>query len=294
MIAVVSHDAGGAEILSSYVRRAGLNCLYVLEGPAHKIFQRKLGSIKSHSLTEAINQSDAILCGTSWQSNIEIDAIEYARSINKHSTSFLDHWVDYQDRFIRFNKIFLPDEIVVGDTDAEIIAKRSFQDIPIKLIDNPYEQDIRQELSALQTYRSFNQNSISILYICQPMSEHTLMRSGHPISRGYTEKDALRYFLSNSSSLGRPIGRILIRPHPSELEGKYSWTQHEFKLPIEIGGVKTLIEEIAESDIVVGCESMAMVIALLADKRVISCIPPGGRPCRLPHRKITSLQSILQ
>ena len=53
MIAVVSHDADGAEILSNYVRRADYNCLYVLEGEgaAHKIFKRKLDPIKSHSLT---------------------------------------------------------------------------------------------------------------------------------------------------------------------------------------------------------------------------------------------------
>ena len=40
---------------------------------------------------------------------------------------------------------------------------------------------------------------------------------------------------------------------------------------------------------VVGCETMAMVIALIAGRRVFTSIPPGGRPCRLPQREIRPL-----
>jgi len=108
------------------------------------------------------------------------------------------------------------------------------------------------------------------------------------------EEEALCYFLANISALGKPVERILIRPHPSERAGKYNWAQHEFDLPIEIGGARTLLEEIADSDFVVGCGSMAMVVALLAGKRVISCIPPGGGVGVLPHTGIVSLQDILE
>jgi len=110
---------------------------------------------------------------------------------------------------------------------------------------------------------------------------------------GYVEEDALRYFLSNVSALGKPIERILIRPHPSESAEKYSWVQNEFALPIEMGGLHLLLEEIAGSDVIVGCESMAMVVALFAGKTVISCIPPGGRNCVLPHTEIINFQDFL-
>lgn len=293
-IAVISHDAGGAEILSSYVRQLGLDYLYVLEGPARKIFECKLGPIKTHPLEEAIRQSVSILCGTSWQSDTEINAIKLARSQGKHSIAFLDHWVDYRDRFIRSGEAFLPDAIWVGDTMAEAIAKEAFPSLPVTLVDNPYVQDIRQELTAIQTHRLPFLDSISILYLCEPVSEHALMRHGDAYFRGYAEEEALRYFLSNSSALGKPIERILIRPHPSERAEKYNWAQHEFDLPIEIGGTHTLLEEIADSDFVVGCESMAMVVALLAGKRTISCVPPGGRTCRLPHTEVISLQDLLK
>lgn len=293
MIAVISHDAGGAEILSSYVRQQGLDCLYVLEGPAVKIFERKLGPIESVSLEEAIEESTSIFCGTSWQSDIEFNAIKLAHSLGKRSIVFLDHWINYVDRFTRAGEICLPDEIWVGDAKAEEMAKEVFPSLPVMLMDNPYVQDIRQELSAIQTRRSPSPDSISILYVCEPVSEHALIRHGNAHFWGYVEEDALRYFLSNVSALGKIIDRILIRPHPSERAEKYSWVQHEFKLPIEMGGIRSLVEEIAASDVVIGCESMAMVVALHAKKRVITCIPPGGRACVLPHSEIISLQNIL-
>lgn len=294
MIAVISHDAGGAEILSSYVRQQGLDFLYVLDGPARKIFERKLGTIEARSLEEAIRQSASVLCGTSWQSDIEFNAIKLARSLGKRSIAFLDHWVNYRDRFIRSDETILPDEIWVGDAMAEAMAKEIFPNLPVTLVDNPYVQDIRQELTAIQTHRLPFPDSISILYVCEPVSEHALMRHGNTHFWGYVEEEALRYFLSNSSALGKPIERILIRPHPSERAEKYSWAQRQFDLPIEMAGARTLLEEIDDSDFVVGCESMAMVIALLAGKKVVSCIPPGGRACVLPHTEIISLQDLLE
>ena len=291
---VVSHDAGGAEILSSYVRRHNLDCLYVLEGPALKIFERKLGPIKVIAVEDAICQSTSIICGTSWQSDIEFNAIKLAREMGKRSVTFLDHWVNYRERFSRSGLTVLPDEIWVGDIMAEAMVKEIFPITPVVLLGNPYFQDVRKELCTYQMNRSSHLDFITILYVCEPVSTHALLSHGDARFWGYVEEEALRYFLSNISVFGKPIERILIRPHPSEPIGKYNWIQHEFKLPIQFGGTRPLLEEIAGSDVVVGCESMAMVVALLANKKVISCIPPGGRSCVLPHSKIAYLQNILE
>ena len=48
-----------------------------------------------------------------------------------------------------------------------------------------------------------------------------------------------------------------------------------------------------EADVVVGCASMAMVVGLLAKKRVICSIPPGGRMCALPQKGIEHLQVLV-
>ncbi|MGC9384846.1 MAG: hypothetical protein ACP5D6_09625, partial [Kosmotogaceae bacterium] len=76
---------------------------------------------------------------------------------------------------------------------------------------------------------------------------------------------------------------------------KYSYVREEFcDLTIDLGGRQTLFEEISQSQVVVGCETMAMVIGLLAQKRVISCIPPCGRPCSLPQKEIEHLSELIK
>jgi hypothetical protein len=294
MMAVISHDAGGAEILSSYVRQEELPCLFSLTGPALKIFERKLGTLENLPMEVAINESSTILCGTSWQSDIEFRAIKYSRQLERKSTVFLDHWVNYKERFSRNGETCLPDEIWVGDSVAEMIAKKNFPGTKTLLVDNPYFSDIRREFSRHQERNIEKDSAISILYICEPTSEHALLRHGNAHFWGYTEEDALRYFISNLATFTQKIERIIIRPHPSERQGKYDWVRREYASLIEFGGVRTLFEEIAESDVIVGCESMAMVVGLLAGKKVISCIPPGGRDCLLPHPEIIKLHNILE
>jgi len=294
MIALVSHDAGGAEILSSHSARHPGDFLFVLEGPARKVFERKLGSIESMPLEEAVRQSASILCGTSWQSDLELDAIVMARSLGKRSVAFLDHWVNYRERFIRSGEITLPDEFWVGDTVAETMARNVFPGRPVQLVGNPYFDDVRREFADLPAARPRGTKSLRVLYVCEPIRAHALRMFGDERHRGYVEEEALRYFLSNVDALGQPVERILIRPHPSEPVDKYEWTRQEFKLPIEIGGERTLVEEIAESDVVVGCESTAMIVGLLAGRRVVSCVPPGGRTCALPHSEIEHYHRLLR
>ena len=41
MLAIFSKDSGGAEILSSYVKRLKCKKIYILENPALEIFKKK-------------------------------------------------------------------------------------------------------------------------------------------------------------------------------------------------------------------------------------------------------------
>jgi hypothetical protein len=290
MFCAVSHDAGGAEIISSFVRQQGLPCQYVLSGPSLGIFQRKLGPIESRSLDDAIHSADWFLCGTSWQSDLEFKAIQLARNAGKKSVAFIDHWINFQERFTRGSEMHLPDEIWVGDLLAETIARNLFPGIALRFVENPYFLDIKHELTLMKLPRCVDSDNLSVLYVCEPVREHALLEYGNERYWGYTEEEALRYFLDNLDSLGGHIGSITIRPHPSEEVGKYRWASEEYKLPIFEGGSNPLTQEVSACDVVVGCESMAMVVGLLGGRRVVSTIPPGGHPCRLPHHQIESLQ----
>lgn len=293
MIAVVSHDAGGAEILSSWLRQNIQPYCLVLDGPAVTIFQRKLGEFENYSLARAINLCDWLLCGTSWQSNIEKHAIIQTKAAGKKVIVFLDHWVNYSERFQLDGVTVLPDEIWVGDEDAQIIARKTFPEIKVVLIPNPYFKDLQDELPVIQELSNdFKPNSV--LYVCEPIGEHALLACGNERYWGYTEEDALQYFLENIIALGSVVCEIKIRPHPSESKNKYDWATQLNPLITETSSNKSLIEQLVEADVVVGCGSMAMVVALLAKKRVISSIPPGGRVCELPQIEIEHLQVLVK
>ncbi|MGZ3698459.1 MAG: hypothetical protein ACXWP5_10010, partial [Bdellovibrionota bacterium] len=176
MIWVVAHDSGGAEILSAWVKRnAGEHFRFVLEGPALKVFERKLPDVSVATradLESADPKADWILTGTGWASDLEFEAIRIARRKGVRVVSFLDHWVNYIERFTRKGLVSLPDEIWVGDEDALKIAKERFQTrVAIRLEPNPYFDEIREELKKVtKSGGASSKSGIRILYVCEALS----------------------------------------------------------------------------------------------------------------------------
>lgn len=300
MLCIVSHDAGGAELLASWVARQEQPCRLLLAGPAIRVFERRLGrSPETVGLEQALQECDRFLTGSSWQSDLEWQVIRAARMRGKPVVTFLDHWGHYRERFVRDGAECLPNAIWTGDEEAFSMAKALFPEVPVEQVPNPYFEDVRQAVADFAEGAPMNGTSptgLRILFVCEPLSEHGLQEFGDPMHWGYTEFDALRYFFSRLALLGSPVHAAVIRPHPSEKAGKYDAIVRELAgskgIPLRVGGDGPLLQEIAGCDVVAGCESMAMVVGLIAGRRVVSAIPPGGLPCSLPHRQIESLQAL--
>lgn len=291
MIAIISHDSGGAEVLSSYVASEAGNFIYSLDGPAESIFRRKLGHIDNIKPERAIQGADRVLLGTSWPASFEWQALQLAKSQGKYTVSFLDHWTNYKARFVRNNKVVLPDELWVGDTYAKAMAEEAFPNTRIVLKENPYLNEIQMQLKKVG--ENNNQVSNRYLYVCEPIEKHCIAMHGNPLHKGYTEYTALRYFLDNIHACMGRVDEIIIRLHPSEPKGKYDKIIEAYSLPIRCSSDTTLLEEVSRAEAVFGCNTMAMVVALLANKSVVCCIPPGGEACVLPHEKIKSIQELV-
>lgn len=297
-IGIISHDAGGAEILSSWVKDNynKYDFIFFLDGPAKSIFEKNLktNNINKDNLctNEFINLCDFLICGTSWQSNLEKNFIRACKIKRKKIISILDHWINYRERFILDGKIILPNEIWVTNDYAFEIADSVFRDVKVKQIKDHYSNILKKKILKYSKM-NLSKETQKILYVCEPIREHAEIQYGDENYLGYTEESAVRYFLENLNLLDMTLKKILIRPHPSEQSIKYNWLIDEFQeLNIEISSKNELIEEILSSDAVIGCESMALVIGMLAEKRVISSIPPGGRECVLPHQSIEKLKDI--
>ena len=292
-LAIVCHDAGGAEILSSYVKQKGIKPYYCIEGPALGIFERKLGVIKSTAFDKVLTQANCFLCGTSWQSDLECRVFEMAKKMGKKTIAFLDHWVNYQERFNRNGVMHLPNEIWVGDKYAEAMARGVFPDKLITLIENPYFEEIYNQFQDIAVNNSLHVCNSQVLFLSDNLDEAMLKMHSDPRYLGYTDLDVLKYLSENIDIFSEEITKIIIRPHPSELREKYDRVKERYGGLVEVGGDLTLLEEIAESGIIVGGNSMAMVMALICGKRVISCIPPGGRGFSLPYDAIEKMQDLV-
>ena len=141
-VAIVAHDSGGSEILSSWVLKSHYNYIFVIQGPAKSIFLRKIPNIKIHGLYDAVNKCDWVLTETGGSTDLNYKAILTAKKKGKRVVSFLDHWNEYIGRFKRNSILILPDEIWAGDIDSYNLARLNFPQKIVKLKDNPYWKDI--------------------------------------------------------------------------------------------------------------------------------------------------------
>ena len=93
------------------------------------------------------------MCGTSWQSNLEYEAIALANENNVKCVAFIDHWTNYRERFVRNGHMVLPSEIWVGDKWAKSKADAEFPDSIVRCVENPYFEDIRNEFIELRSHQ---------------------------------------------------------------------------------------------------------------------------------------------
>ena len=105
MIAIISKDAGGAEFISRYASNQKEKFCIAPAGPAIKIFKKKFKNKQIMSYKKAIKISDWVLCSTGTSSNYEKDAIIFAKKNKKKTVSYIDHWVEYTERFLKNRKI---------------------------------------------------------------------------------------------------------------------------------------------------------------------------------------------
>lgn len=292
---IVSHDAGGAEVVSAWAsKRPGRDFRFLLEGPARDIFRKKIPGIEigdRQSLLPAVSGFDLVLTGTSWDSDLELQAIAAALAGNVVCAAYLDHWGTYNERFGLGGRQILPTEIWVGDEYALRLVEAAFPRIKARLEPNEYFRDTVAEIDRISGNRTAHGKKKNILYVCEPISVALEKKYRDPGYYGYSEFDALDGYLSYMLASPDDVQEIKLRLHPSEPSGKYSaiLEKYQDKLGLAESSGRTLAEDCAWADWIVGCQSMAMVIGLLAGKKVFSSIPRRGKASLLPHREITHL-----
>ncbi|MDB9915754.1 hypothetical protein OAD30_02900 [Alphaproteobacteria bacterium] len=292
---ICCNDAGAAELISSYI----LHCkptqkfIFSLKGPSIEIFEKKLGKLKLYSLDLMIEKSDQIFSGTGWSTEFEITGIKKARELGKYVIVFLDHWVNYKQRFKFKKDFFFPNEIWVSDTYAKNIALSIFTNIKIQLIKNYFLEDIKETYKKKYFSNKPEQKNINFLFLSD--NNNSVIKSDFLSDRNVVcrDEDLAEYFLKNLKLLSRNIGQVVIRPHPSEVDTliKYKAVFDKYNVLFIIGGKYNLLEEISNSDVVVGGDSMALVVSMACGKKTFTCAPPETK-FFLPFVEIKKIREI--
>jgi len=161
--------------------------------------------------------------------------------------------------------------------------------VKIRLINNHYMEDLLSEISQYEKHYC-SDNNINILYLCEPMRTDW----GKKDEQG--EFQAMRFFLKNLHKIHLSIeSNFILRLHPSEDDKKYDDFIKDNFSNLKVEKIKniSLSKQIAQSDIVVGCQSYALAIAAQAKKMVVSVLPPWAPECVIPFKNIKHLKEFV-
>lgn len=281
IICIACHDAGAANNIISWVKNShNIECVrpYLL-GPAKKIWELAYPSTPVINSLERIGNSiTALVVGTGWQTDFEYQALNYGISSKIRTVSALDHWVNYEERFIRHGKELYPKEIWTFDDQAYKMASNLFgnKNIEIYQLQNYYLQDLLKKIRPID-----RDKPLELLYILEPLVPGWSKFKLH-------EYEVLDFFLENKKKLNLPENIVMrFKPHPSEPPGKYAaWIERQNNENFILDESIDLMEGISRASWVVGCHSFAMVIALLAEREVVCAVPPHALQHRLPFNGI--------
>jgi len=285
-IAIVAHDAGAANHILAWLQSGHISQSHIrlcLDGPAKQLFNRSTIKWTNNSLDKVFFDAPILISGTGWASSLEHDAREIAQSKGLKSIAVIDHWTNYQQRFIRNDRQVLPDIVWVVDEYALSIAQQCFSHVQIILQPNDYLSQQVQEIIRLKEKQQKTEGLV--LFLMEPI------RQPWNDSQIPSEIQAFKYFIEHKSSLNLTAdNQIIIKPHPSDPEGKYDALILKYKsLQLSIDSSSSLSSLIAGAEVIIGCQTYAMVVALAAGKRVISAIPSYAPPCVLPQKEICHL-----
>ncbi|MBI3633628.1 MAG: hypothetical protein HY226_05040 [Candidatus Vogelbacteria bacterium] len=304
---IVCNDAGGGEILAAHVSRLISyvcrlsNFYFVITGPARKIF-RDRGLITDHAGDNPISPSDVfdkisliddVITATSWATSLEIDFIREAKSRKIHTTTYLDHWYNYRERFGYPNEAWtanLPDEIRTGDQYAYETAKAAFPMVKVVLEPNPFFGDIKLRYKEAKNRETLLYGT-TVLYASQPLSgpvSYFVKRTESSLD----EFEILQRVLSSFLASGRKES-FVIRPHPSENGMKFESILNKFKDKINVSISKNsdMFTDLAEAKIVVGVGSMFLVTASMCGIPTVSFIPDNCKIGDLPIGNIVKVNN---
>lgn len=286
--AIVANDAGSANHIVSWLKSGEIDynqSLFFMSGPAEIIMSDSFPGFINNDLSFLAKVDYSMLIsGTGWSTNFEYESRRISKGKGVKTIAVIDHWVNYEGRFICDSYELLPDEIWVTDKYSEKLARKKFPECSVVIKNNAY---LDCEVEKIHTRIELGIREPCVTYVMEPI------RIPWNDEADAGEFQAFNYFYNNLDVLGINMEtNIFIKPHPSDEKGKYTHLI-KFMKNVFVDDESSLSMLIANSSMVVGCHTYAMVIALHAGCRVICSIPKGVNTFNLPYLEIEKINELV-
>jgi len=267
-----ANDAGAGNCIYPLIKKLQKShkLLVIASGPSKEILSSHNISFQNGDSTNSIKlttlvydfEADVFVSGSSLGMTIDKEILNISKLYNIPSVYILDFWSNYWQRFSTSKKDFrfLPTKICVMDKIAkEEMLKEGFYSKVIAITGNPYFDQFRKK-----TYRKARRNKI--VFVSQPLS-----KINHKKNIKHFRVDeviVLNALLSVLANIKSPY-ELIIRPHPSESRNKFEKIVSKYNLGVTFDG-GSLENCLSSSQLVIGINSAALLVANLMGKSVIS------------------------
>ena len=299
-IAVVSHDAGSSELICAFIQEYRTKATWYIfaktASPMATICKRY--NLPYAPMADAAEQleeihPDLLLFGTGWQDKCEQPYVHYCKMDGIPTVAFLDHWSNYRERFGYPNGGWeenLGDFTAVHDERAYTLALELKLPNPLKL---PNHYLIRLIEDAMLRKAEVGK---TLLFLSEPTDSVAEKTYGDPLYWGFTQYTALEDILEHFEDF--QCENLIIRLHPSEMSSNYDAILLRYpniSVQMHESHSADLIDELLCAKVIIGFDTMALYIAALLGKPIISYLPTKERKFLLPlptNRQLNHLNNL--
>lgn len=249
-IGVAANDAGGAEQITWLLRHLNPRIRAYLTGPAIRVFEESGISYEPISSQQELTNSDLVITGSGWMSRLENEVIRFCESEKIPCVTLLDHWVNFEERFIK-EPTARPQMLTVSNYPALTLANQAFPDKSVWILPD-FQIESYKELIELDTPR----NKVLVLMEPSPTLSFEFCITAE------MEDELIEKALRLKDTLG--LKSVELRLHPSQAlnsEIQYKLTNRFPK--ILISTKKNLIDDLQGSALVLGFSTYGLYISAM-------------------------------
>lgn len=274
-VLVVTHDAGGSEIIAAYVKkhRARAHFHVYTNGPGARVFRRvgvpfhRIANDRAAIRAVIRKHKDAdyaLLALKGWMTNIEWLAREEAMRVDMRTVVYLEDWRRYRERFGYPKKNWeknLPAELWAGDQAALKLARTLYKDTKtsIRYVPNEYFKAVSLRVKK----RRRATRAKDVLFLSSPLQDL------EPI---------VEQLLEILSQKRGP--RLLIRLHPADKKDRYRILLRRYrgKVISEISKHADPASDFARAKMIIGTRTVALALAAYCGLPTFSVLSPVKAP----------------